>query len=163
MSTVGVLFVCLGNICRSPMGKVLLARHAEVRRVTDRLHIDSCGTGDWHVGGPADPRTIATAQARGVAVSHRARQLTSPDADRFDLLIAMDANNRRTMLARGMPGQKIALLREYLDGPLDVPDPYHADEAAFFHVHDLIDRATAALLDHLQASDFSPQQVMPRR
>ncbi|MCU0689084.1 MAG: low molecular weight phosphotyrosine protein phosphatase [Phycisphaerales bacterium] len=163
MSSASVLFVCLGNICRSPMGKVLLARHAEARGVADRLRIDSCGTGDWHVGGPADPRTIATAQARGVIVNHRARQLAAPDADRFDLLIAMDANNRRTMIARGMPAAKIALLREYLDGPLDVPDPYHGDEPDFFHVHDLIDRATAALLDHLQAAEFAGDRLMPRR
>jgi protein-tyrosine phosphatase len=163
MSSASVLFVCLGNICRSPMGKVLLARHAQQRGVTNRLRIDSCGTGDWHVGGPADHRTIAAAAARGVVVDHRARQLVTVDADRFDLLIAMDASNRRTMLARGMPATRVAMLREYLDGALDVPDPYHGDEADFFLVHDLIDRATAALLDHLQAVDFAVDRLMPRR
>lgn len=151
---IGVLFVCLGNICRSPLARVLFERHVAARGVGDRFVIDSCGTGNWHVGGPADERTVATARGRGVELRHTARQLASPaDFERFDHIVAMDANNVRTILSRGGPSDRVTLLRSYLDGPLDVPDPYHGTAEDFEHVHDLVDRATAALLERLIAGE----------
>lgn len=151
---VGVLFVCLGNICRSPLARVLFERHVTVRGVGDRFLIDSCGTGNWHVGGPADDRTIAVARRRGVDLRHVARQLDSPaDFARFEHIIAMDANNVRTILSRGGPAARVTLLRSYLDGPLDVPDPYHGTNQDFEDVHELVDRATAALLERLIAAN----------
>jgi len=94
-----LLFVCMGNICRSPLGEALFIHHARERGSLDRFDIDSCGTGHWHVGGGADPRSIAIGAKYGVDVPSIARQVDAgADFDRFDLLLPMDRSNRDDLI-----------------------------------------------------------------
>ncbi len=154
---VGVLFVCLGNICRSPMAKGVFLHQARQRGLLDRFHVDSCGTGGWHAGNGADPRTLLVAARNGVQIEHVARQLNAAnDFTRFDLLLAMDAKNRADLLALGAPEDRVRLLRSFdasltgaPDRELNVPDPYYGGDEGFQHVFDMIDRANAGLLNHL--------------
>src|SRR5690242_8821961 len=109
-----LLFVCLGNICRSPLAEGLFASLAQMRGVGDRFHVDSCGTGAWHVGEPPDPRTLAVARAHGLRLGHRARQLDGrSDFHRFDLLLAMDRSNLENIRLAGCPPEKVALMRSF--------------------------------------------------
>ena len=153
-----LLFVCLGNICRSPLAKGIFLHQARTRGVLDRFVIDSCGTGHWHAGGPADPRTIAVAIQNGVRFDHVARQV-DPDADfaRFDLLLAMDRKNHRDLLAMGASPSRVVLFRSFdatlaHESPrghadhLDVPDPYHGGDGGFQVVYDMLWRASEGLL-----------------
>lgn len=157
-----VLFVCLGNICRSPLAKAIFEDRAKARNVLDRLRIDSCGTGHWHVGRPADPRSIAIATIRGTSLtqtSHRARQVDADsDFDAFDLIIAMDQSNKSNLMGVGAPTNRVVLLRafdpsladELANGSgrdLEVPDPYYGGEDGFARMHDMLDAACDGLLD----------------
>lgn len=149
-----LLFVCLGNICRSPLALWIVRDMARDRGVLDRLTLDSCGTGAWHAGGPADSRSIMIAQAHGHETSHIARQFDANADGRFDLLLAMDQSNVRTMVSRGAPPAKVRRFREFdplalESGDLDVPDPYHGGDEGFRDVYAMIRRAAAGLLDHL--------------
>ncbi len=111
-----LLFVCLGNICRSPTAEGVMRALLERERLTDGIQIDSAGTGAWHVGSAPDARASAAALARGVTLEGRARQVTAADFDDFDLLLAMDGDNARE-LRRQAPGErqraKVRLLREF--------------------------------------------------
>lgn len=143
-----ILFVCLGNICRSPMAEGVM------RSMAKELEFDSAGTGAWHVGSPPDPRATAAAAARGITLSGHARQVTARDFDRFDMIVAMDRSNARELralapdeAARG----KVSLLRSYdpeADAP-DVPDPYYG-EHGFEHVLDIVEKACRGLLAELR-------------
>lgn len=149
-----VLFVCLGNICRSPTVEGLFRHHVAQAGLGDEFLIDSAGTGDWHAGSPPDPRAIATASRRGVSiVDLRARQITEPDFRRFDLILGMDRQNVAN-IARLKPADATAEVRLFLDAGLglnrDVPDPYHEDQTAFETVFDLCDQGAAALLARLR-------------
>ncbi len=130
-------------------------RHlVESEGLADRIEIDSAGTGDWHVGNPADTRSAAAAAARGVTLAGTARQVDGADFNRFDLIVAMDSVNRDDLLALA-PGEeaaaKVRLLREYADGPdLDVPDPYYGGPDGFEEVLDIVERNCAALLDSIR-------------
>lgn len=151
--TRSVLFVCLGNICRSPMAEgILRARAAEAGL---GLHIDSAGTAGYHAGQPPDPRAIRVSRARGTPIdAQRARQFDRRDFDRFDLILAADCSNLRELRAL-QPRQsaaRLALLLEWagLGEGLEVPDPYYGRIEAFEEAHALLDRAcrriTARLL-----------------
>ena len=157
MSEVSVLFVCLGNICRSPTAEGIFRHLARQRRLDDHLVIDSAGTGGWHAGEPADPRTLAAARRRGIAWDHRARQVRTADFARFDLLVAMDRKNMSDLLDAA-PDEaaraKVVLLRSFDPASrpgddLDVPDPYFGGDEGFERVLDLCERACAGLLDTL--------------
>lgn len=158
----GVLFVCLGNICRSPLAKAIFEDRARARNVLDRFRIDSCGTGHWHVGRPADARSIAIAGARGTnltSTSHRARQVDADaDFDAFDLILAMDQSNKSNLIGLGAPEERVVLLRAFdpdladraaigPDHALEVPDPYYGGEDGFARMHDMLDAACEGLLD----------------
>ncbi len=153
----GVLFVCLGNICRSPLARVIFEDMVARRNVAERFVIDSCGTGAWHVGKGADPRSVQVAMANGLRLDHCARQLDSvEDFERFDLLLGMDQSNCTTMLDLGAPRQKVRMLRSFdplLAGAephrIDVPDPYYGGPDGFDKVHAMLVRACEGLLDHL--------------
>jgi protein-tyrosine phosphatase len=156
--SVGVLFVCLGNICRSPLARALAQALAH-RRGLDALHVDSCGTGSWHVGSGADPRAVAVAARHGIDLLHTARQL-DPDRDfrTFSYIIAMDRANKRELLGRGAPHHAVSLARAFdpalsgrPDHTLDVPDPYSGDDAAFERVFEMLVPACEGLLDHIAA------------
>ena len=146
--TVGVLFVCLGNICRSPTADAVFTHKARALGLDSRLHIDSAGTGDWHLGEPPDRRSQRHAAQRGYDLSMlRARQVLPGDFRRFDFVLAMDRSNLAD-LERLRPGAGVTrpqlLLPFGSSGLLDVPDPYHGDEREFEAVLDLIEEATDA-------------------
>lgn len=129
-----VLFVCLGNICRSPLAEA--AFRAEAERLGLDVRIDSAGTGDWHAGEPPDRRAIAAAKRNGVDISHlRARQVTPEDFDRFDYIVALDRNNLRDLQRLQPPGSKarLSLLLDHVEGRAGEPvaDPYYGRDAHF--------------------------------
>jgi protein-tyrosine phosphatase len=151
-----LLFVCTGNICRSPTAEGVTRALLKQAGHDDRFHLDSAGLGGWHVGDPPDARAIRRAASRGYELSaQRARQLTEGDFADFDLLLAMDRGHRREML-RACPGPlkaRIKLFMEYAEGPEagDVPDPYYGDIADFDHALDMVERGAQALVDALAA------------
>ncbi|MET0398632.1 MAG: low molecular weight protein-tyrosine-phosphatase [Longimicrobiaceae bacterium] len=149
-----LLFVCMGNICRSPLAESVFRHLARERGVEDRFEVDSAGTSGYHVGAPPDRRSAATALARGVQVAGRSRQLAARDLNRFDYVVAMDADNLAQIEAlRAAAGgtARVHRLREWDPeaGGLDVPDPYYGGARGFEDVHDMVERSCAALLDHL--------------
>jgi len=148
-----ILFVCLGNICRSPTAEAVMRGLVEERGLTGQIEIDSAGTGDWHIGKPADSRAIAAAASRGVELTSRARQVARADFDEFDLIVAMDSSNHENLLALadGDDG-KLRLLRSYGgDEDPDVPDPYFGGDEGFEEVLDIIERNCGLLLDEIEA------------
>ncbi|MBU6412665.1 MAG: low molecular weight phosphotyrosine protein phosphatase [Planctomycetes bacterium] len=151
-----VLFVCLGNICRSPMARWVMIDLARDRGVLQRLDIDSCGTGDWHSGEPADPRSATCAARNGLKTDHVARQFARDDGERFEYILVMDRSNQRDVLAMGAPKHKVRLLRSFdpllIDAherELEVPDPYYGGEQGFEQMYQMIRRACNGLLDTL--------------
>jgi protein-tyrosine phosphatase len=155
----GVLFVCLGNICRSPLAEGLFIHLARERGVLERFRVDSAGTGAWHVGKPADPRSIAVARAHGVHLPSVARQV-DPETDfvRFGLILAMDRSNRTDLLDLGAARERVRLMRSFdptlvgaSEQELDVPDPYYGDGDGFERVYEMLLRATTGLLDDFAA------------
>lgn len=118
------------------------------------IEVDSAGTGDWHVGRPADPRAIAAAGARGYELTGVARQVRREDFHEFDLIVAMDSSNRADLRAIAPDGtaDKVRLLREFGDGDgLDVPDPYYGGDDGFGEVLDMVERCCSVLIDEVQA------------
>jgi len=143
-----VLFVCLGNICRSPTAEAVLAKLAEERGLGERIEVDSAGTGSWHVGEPPDPRARAAAAERGVTVSGQARQIEPADFKRFDVLVAMDRSVQRT-LERLAPDPQARSKVRLLPGEVEVPDPYYGPDHGFERVLDLLEKGCAELLAEL--------------
>ena len=147
-----ILFVCMGNICRSPLAEAIFLHRAARRGESRLFSVDSAGTGGWHVGHLADPRMRQVAASHGVEIASRARQVTKRDFEAFDLLVCMDENNREDLLARGAPESKLALLLEF-DGsaPIaEVPDPYYGGPEGFETVFRLVDAACEAMLERLR-------------
>jgi protein-tyrosine phosphatase len=143
-----VLFVCLGNICRSPLAETLFADYARRQGCTD-ASVDSAGTASAHQGERADPRSRACAERHGLTITHRARGLVDEDFERFDWLIAMDESNAAALRRRAPHAtarKKVHLMREWdPSGPGEVPDPYYGDEADFEHVWHLCERSIPGL------------------
>jgi protein-tyrosine phosphatase len=151
--TTRILFVCLGNICRSPAAEGVFRHLATEAGLADRFTIDSAGTGAWHVGEPADRRMRQAAERRGITLSGTARPVIHEDFDRFDHILAMDADNARVLrrLAPASRRDRIRLFRDYdPEGRgRDVPDPYSLDADAFEDVLDIVMRTSQALLIEL--------------
>ena len=148
-----VLFVCLGNICRSPAAEAVFARLVAEAGLSDRITIESAGTGSWHIGQAADRRMRQAARARGIEMTGVARQVSTHDFARFDHIFAMDAENL-TNLRRLAPPEhhhKIRLFRDFdPEGQgADVPDPYYGEADHFDEVLDIVTRASRALLAEL--------------
>ena len=156
----GVLFVCLGNICRSPLAKGIFQDLVRERNVADLFDIDSCGTGGWHAGNGADPRTVQIAAFHGLTFEHEARRLDPRrDFDRFDYLLAMDLDNRAGLLHAGAPTSKVHLMRSFdpaLKGEtehrLQVPDPYYGGSEGFEKMYVMLKAACEGFLSHAMAN-----------
>jgi protein-tyrosine phosphatase len=165
-----VLFVCLGNICRSPLAEGVFAHLAKERGVIDRFYVDSAGTGGWHSGEAPDPRMTKVAKKRGVALTSVARKVEPrrdfPDADGeggFDVVVAMDQENLEALLKAGCPSDRLSLLRSHdpaMEGKsgaaLEVPDPYYGGADGFEEVYDLVLAACQGLLDGLAPGSRLP-------
>lgn len=149
-----ILFVCLGNICRSPAAEGVFQHLLTEAGLADRFALDSAGTGAWHEGQQADRRMRQAAERRGIVLTSVARQVTLEDFDRFDHVFAMDASNLRDLRAMAPPAHhgKIRLFRELdPDGQdLDVPDPYYGAADGFDEVLDIVTRAGRAWLTELE-------------
>ncbi|MBJ7332709.1 MAG: low molecular weight phosphotyrosine protein phosphatase [Solirubrobacteraceae bacterium] len=149
-----LLFVCLGNICRSPTGEGVMRHLVEEAGVADLFEIDSAGTGSWHIGDSPDRRSVAAAAARGITIEGTARQVTGGDFEHYDLILAADTYNLRDLQAIAPTDEdeaKVRLLREFdpMSTPddLDVPDPYYGGPSGFDDVIDLVEAACRGLLD----------------
>jgi protein-tyrosine phosphatase len=156
---VRILFVCLGNICRSPTAEGVMRALVRDAGLQEEIELDSAGTGGWHVGSSPDERASAAAQARGLTLAGQARQVRASDFEDFDLLVAMDRSNARDLqrLAPDLEARaKVRLLREFDpaagDGhALDVPDPYYGAEGGFDEVLDIVEAACERLVDEIRA------------
>ena len=154
LSVCRVLFVCLGNICRSPTAEGVFRKTVQSRGLDARFEIDSAGTGDWHINSPPDQRARRAAARRGVDLDAlRARQISAADLAAFDYLIAMDRDNYADLqrLAGAQHQHKVHLFLSFSAGAErdEVPDPYYGGAQGFDQVLDLIERASSDLLDHI--------------
>ena len=150
-----VLFVCLGNICRSPLAEALFRKHVEERGLSDKYEIDSCGTAAYHVGDQPDSRSRANARLNGLEYTHNGRQVADNDFSEFDYIIPMDSSNAANLRQADPTGNAhIELMRNYDPGHegSDVPDPYYGGEQGFQNVFEILDRSTDNLLDKLEAN-----------
>ena len=152
-----ILFVCMGNICRSPTALGVMRHLLDEEGLADVIAVDSAGTGAWHSGDPPDDRATAAARARGITLLGAARQIRREDFEDFDLILAADRDNVAELRAVAPPGteHKIRLLREFDPGSegapdLDVPDPYYGGARGFEHVLDLVEAACRGLIDHVR-------------
>ena len=156
-----VLFVCMGNICRSPTAHGVLARYLRERAPELDIEVGSAGTHDYHVGSPPDPRSIAAAARRGFDISPlRARLVEDADFERYDLIVAMDRLNQAVLLERSpaVYRDRVRLLMEFAGVPpeggeqLDVPDPYYGGADGFTQVLDMIEEASERLLAEIKGA-----------
>lgn len=161
-STVRVCFVCLGNICRSPTAEGIFLAQVEAAGLADRIAVDSAGTGAWHAGEAADPRSAAAARRRGVRLVSRARRFEAHDFERFDWIVAMDASNRddlRALAPDAAAAARVHLLRSFdatAPPEADVPDPYYGGPGGFDDVFALCEAACAGLLEQIAREWDSP-------
>ena len=149
---VRVLFVCLGNICRSPMAEAVFRRRVLDAGLAERFEIDSAGTGDWHVGSPPHHGTRALLDARKISYHGMvARQIVRGDMSAFDYILAMDAANLRNLRALGKPSGQLAAFLDYAPQcpETDVPDPYMTGD--FEETYRLVDAAAEGLLRAIRA------------
>jgi protein-tyrosine phosphatase len=150
-----ICFVCLGNICRSPTAEGVMIQLVRDAGLAERIAIDSAGTGAWHAGERADPRSRAEALRRGVDLPSVARQFTAGDFDAFDYVIAMDRRNARDLerlMGARAHTRKLHLLRSFdarASDP-DVPDPYYGGDNGFADVFDICEAGCRGLLAHLR-------------
>ncbi|EMJ87619.1 low molecular weight protein-tyrosine-phosphatase [Leptospira meyeri] len=149
-----VLFICLGNICRSPAAEGAFNNLIKTKHLNDLFEIDSCGTSGYHDGELADPRTRKVAEKRGIHLTHRSRKLTRTDLTHFDYLLVMDENNFQDVISLTNDvkiQEKIFLFGQFRSdkGKPIVPDPYYKNEAAFEMVQDLVEDCSVGFLNFL--------------
>jgi len=152
----GVLFVCLGNICRSPLAEGIFLDRLDRRGLRDAFLVDSAGTGHWHVGEPPDRRARRVAERHGITLPSIGRQVDpATDFDRFHWLIAMDRSNQHSLLELGAPRQRVHIMGSFDPATdpdkiaLDVPDPYFGGPDGFDVVFEMLSRACEGLLDRI--------------
>ena len=153
---VKVLFVCLGNICRSPLAEGIFKHLVKEVGLKDQIFVESAGTSGWHIGDSPDPRSIDIALENGILLDHYGRKAVSSDFSEFDYIIAMDRTNYRDL--QGLPGSrkngaaKLYLMRDFdsIGNGQDVPDPYYGGEDGFKYVFELLDRSCRNLLEEIK-------------
>lgn len=165
-----VLFVCLGNICRSPTAEGVMRQVVAAAGWQDRVEIDSAGTGGWHAGELPDKRMRQHASKRGFALTSRARQVRAADFEEFDLIVAMDRKNRRDLqdfVRTTTPRARVRLFCEFVrDRPeTDVPDPYYGGPDGFETVLDLVENGCQGILQEIRTPlhGMENQQIIPLR
>ncbi len=147
-----ILFVCLGNICRSPLAEAVFAKKVKELGLENKLRGDSAGTAGYHIGDDPDPRTIGVARKHQVPVSHKGRKFSNTDGRDFEYLLAMDASNLRDMIHElGYKHEGLYLMRDFdpQQKGANVPDPYYGDERDFEEVYDILDRSMDRFLKFL--------------
>lgn len=149
-----ILFVCLGNICRSPLAEALFVKKLQEKQLLDEVEVDSCGTVGYHIGEPPDHRTVANAKMNGMVLDHKARQFDKSDFRKFDYILVMDNSNKQVVQRLDEANQfaaKIFLFRDFDNNGKgqDVPDPYFGGEEGFQQVFEILDRTTDNLLHHI--------------
>ncbi len=151
--TVRVVFVCLGNICRSPMAEGVFRHLVKEAGLEDRIQIDSCGTGGWHVGEPPHRGTQLILRQHGIDYQHRARQIDARDLRDADYLIAMDMENLDNIRRLGPTDAEVGLLLDYAEGLTvrEVPDPYY--NGRFEEVYRLVEAGARGLLKHIREKE----------
>lgn len=161
MKKMRILFVCLGNICRSPLAEAIFKHKIREKGLEDRVEVNSCGTANYHIGDTPDPRTIKNALKNGVTIDHLGRQLSARDLETYDFIIAMDKSNHTNILKlenASKHSHKIKLMRSYdltPDGD-EVPDPYYGDEAGFQHVFDVLSHSIDSFIQFLEKEHLRP-------
>jgi len=149
-----IMFICTGNICRSPLAHAVFQRMVDETGLSDRIHVGSSGTDAYHVGEQADSRMRSTAAAHGLDFSHRAQRLKRRDIEEYDLLLTMDADNHRNTLALCRSEDEARRVRMFRDfdpeGRGDVPDPWYGGISGFELVWDMVERTCAALLEDIR-------------
>jgi low molecular weight protein-tyrosine phosphatase len=159
VTPVRLCFVCLGNICRSPTAAGVMRHHVDAAGLSDRILVESAGTGGWHVGDLPDERARAEARRRGIDIDDPARQFSARDFERFDLVLAMDQDNAedlRRLTRDEAQRRKIRVLRDFDPASppgAAVPDPYYGGHDGFADVFDLVDAACRGLLTELVEHD----------
>ncbi len=168
-----IMFVCSGNICRSPLAHRVLEHLAAERGIA--VSVESSGTGSWHVGEEVDSRMRATAARRGLTLSHRARRLSASDLERYDLLFAMDGSHYRDIVSLGRRGasddisRRLYLFRQFdpasaggdtarlpipREAALNVPDPYYGGDDGFEEVYRIVERTCGVILDAVEGGSL---------
>lgn len=150
-----LLFVCMGNICRSPAAEGVMIHRVREAGLTDRVHIDSAGTGGWHAGNQADPRMRKHAQRRGYSLDSIARQVRTKDFEEFDLILVMDRQNLSEIRPFNPDGKlmhKVKLFCEFAADreETEVPDPYYGGEQGFEQVLDIVENGCDGLIEMLK-------------
>jgi protein-tyrosine phosphatase len=149
-----VLFVCLGNICRSPMAHAVFENKLKEQALDDNFLVDSCGLGSWHQGEEPDERTLKTLKNNGIEFSHPARTLSEEDFNQFDYLLGMDLKNMSVIneMRSNDKKAKVYLFRAFdkTDDEEEVPDPYWGNMNDFNKVYDIVDRTSDQLIDFLK-------------
>lgn len=151
-----VLFVCLGNICRSPLAEAIFVHKIRNRGVAEGFEVDSCGTSNYNIGDGPDHRTLKNAHRNGVEINHVARQLRRTDLSYYDHILVMDSKNHEQVLSISDPAHhgKVRMMRHFdPEGMGDVPDPYWGTEDDFQEVFEILDRSVSGLVDHLLKVD----------
>ena len=156
MKKVSVLFVCLGNICRSPAAEAIFIDLIQKKRLTDSFFVDSAGTGNWHIGKKADLRMRIAAERRNITILSRARQITSEDLEKFNYILAMDNSNFKNIknLKNLTSSTQLAAIKKIQDfrsvfKQEEVPDPYFGGEEGFDNVLDILEDSVTGFLNSI--------------
>jgi protein-tyrosine phosphatase len=159
LNNFGVLFVCLGNICRSPLAEGIFRKLVRDANFAEQVRVESCGTGGWHSGEPAHHESVWVASQRGVDISsHRARKIRNQDFSEFQLIVVMDQSNYREVIQlAGRDDANVVKLRAFDDGPVggDVPDPYYGKREDFVEVFAMIERCCLNLWNRILRDRFN--------